>query len=262
MPQLSRPLQVALAAVALLAVVWFVALRGHSSSSESTATTPAASSSSSSPGSPSGVYHGSAPGVEGLSRDIQKAHAAAAQSEQNAARLKQKSAQASGESASAGAHSTGGTTSAAAGAASATHKSTSTSAAKAAPAHAKAPAHKHASATHAVSGTAGQKWVEHQLARKTTVALLFYSPHSSNDLLVRRELERVIGAERGRHVKVALRLATGEEVGEYGSFTRVSSVYQTPTLLLITPSGEVKPPITGFIDAYSIEQAIAEKTQP
>ena len=235
MPQLSRPLQVALAAVALLAVVWFVALRGHSSSSESTATTPAASSSSSSPGSPSGVYHGSAPGVEGLSRDIQKAHAAAAQSEQNAARLKQKSAQASGESASAGAHSTGGTTSAAAGA---------------------------ASATHAVSGTAGQKWVEHQLARKTTVALLFYSPHSSNDLLVRRELERVIGAERGRHVKVALRLATGEEVGEYGSFTRVSSVYQTPTLLLITPSGEVKPPITGFIDAYSIEQAIAEKTQP
>jgi hypothetical protein len=267
MPQLSRPLQVALAAVALLAVVWFVALRGHSSSSESTATTPSAatsttpasSSSSSGPGAPSSVYHGSAPGVEGLTRDIQKAHAAAAQSEQNAAQLEQKSAQASGDSASPAAHSTGGTSTAAAGA---THSSTPTRAAKAAHAHAKAHAHKPASGTRASTGTAGQTWVEHQLARKTTVALLFYSPHSSDDLLVRSELERVVGAERGRHVKIALRLATGEQVGEYGSFTRVSSVYQTPTLLLITPSGEVKPPITGFTDACSIEQAIGEKTQP
>jgi hypothetical protein len=265
MPQLSRPLQVALAAVALLAVVWFVALRGHSTSSESTASapavspskTPAASSSSSSPGSPSSVYHGSAPGVEGLTRDIQKAHAAAAQSEQNAAQLERKSAQASGESASAATHATGGTATAA-GATGATHHSTATPAAKTAPAH--APAHK--PATHAVSGKAGQTWVEGELAKKNTVALLFYSPHSSDDQLVRHELERVIGDERGRHVKMTLRVATGVQVGEYGSFTRVTSIYQTPTLLLITPSGEVKPPITGLTDAYSIEQAIAEKTQP
>jgi len=270
MPQLSRPLQVALAAVALLAVVWFVALRGHSNSSESTATTPAVStsakpaasaSSPSSPGSPSSVYHGSAPGVEGLTRDIQKAHAAVAQSEQNAAQLELKSDQASGESAPSATHSTGGTSSAAAGATSTTHHSTATPAAKAAPAQTKAPAHKPASA-HAVNGTAGQTWVEGELAKKTTVALLFYSPHSPNDLLVRHELERVIGDERARHVKMALRLAAGEHVGEYGSFTRVASVYQTPTLLLITPSGEVKPPITGLTDAYSIEQAIDEKTQP
>ena len=95
MPQVSRPLQVALAAVGLLVVVWFVALRGHSSSSEPTATTPA----SSPQGSSAGVYHGSAPGVEGLTRDIQKAHAAAGQSEHASAQLQQKAAQASGEAA-------------------------------------------------------------------------------------------------------------------------------------------------------------------
>jgi hypothetical protein len=272
MTQLSRPFQVALAAVGLLVVVWFVALRGHSSSSESTATTPAAassptSSSSSSPGSPSSVYHGSAPGVEGLTRDVQKAHGAVAQSERNAAQLQSKSAQASGDAASGAAHAAGGTSAATASSAthaskSATHASKSASAPKSARAHAKAAPRRSARGTHVVGGAAGQAWVEHELGRKTTVALLFYSPHSYADSRTRRELERLIGQERGRGVKIALRVAAGNEVGQYGSFTRVASVYQTPTLLLITPSGEVKPPITGLTDAFSIAQAIAEKTHP
>ena len=54
MTQLSRPLQVALAAAGLLVVVWFLALRGHSSSSEPTAKAPAHSASSSS----GAGYHG------------------------------------------------------------------------------------------------------------------------------------------------------------------------------------------------------------
>ena len=43
MAQLSRPFQIALGAVVLFAVVWFVALNGHGSSSSSTpvASTPA-----------------------------------------------------------------------------------------------------------------------------------------------------------------------------------------------------------------------------
>jgi hypothetical protein len=263
MTQLSRPLQVALAAAGLLVVVWFVALRGHSGSSEPTATaTPAhsassPSSSSSSGGSSSGTYHGSAPGVEGLSRDIQKAHGAASQAEQNAAQLKQRSAQVSGESAAAA-----GSVTSASGA-SATHSSAASSATKA-PAHTNSATH--ASATHsaarahAVSGTSGQAWVEQQLAKKVTVALLFYTPRAYDDSRTRRELERLIGEERGSHVKIALRVAPANQVGVYGSFTRVASVYQTPTLLLVTPGGIVKPAITGLTDAFSIEQAIDEKT--
>jgi hypothetical protein len=231
-------------------VVWFVALRGHSSSSEPAATSPA-SQASSSPGSQSSVYHGSAPGVEGLTRDIQKAHGAVARSEHNAAQLEQKSAQASGESASS-------TPSRA--------RSSASTAASKARAHTRAksasPGHSAASASHASNGTAGQAWVEHQLAQKTTVALLFYSAHSYDDSRTRRELERLIGGERAHHVKITLRVVPADQVGAYGSFTRVASVYQTPTLLLVTPRGEVKPPITGLTDAFSIEQAIDEKTQP
>jgi hypothetical protein len=257
MTHLSRPLQVALAAAGLLVVVWFVALRGHSGSSEPTATTSTHAASSSSSASSSGgsstgttsVYHGSAPGVEGLTRDLQKARGAAAQSEQNAAQLQQKAAQASGESSAA---KTGRS------AASATHSSTASPATKASTTTRPSTAtHK---STHAANGSSGQAWVEHELGQKVTVALLFYTPRSYDDSRTRRELERLIGEERSSHVKIALRVARADQVGAYGAFTRVASVYQTPTLLLVTPTGEVKPPITGLTDAFAIEQEIDEKT--
>jgi len=249
MPQLSRPLQVALAALGLIVVVWFVALRGHSSSSEPTATTPGAS-----------VYHGAAPGVEGLTRDVQKAHTAASQSEQNSAQLQHKAAEASGEAPAASATHAASTPAA-------TKPATTKSAGRKAPAHTvpakSAPATTKAHAvSHAAIGTAGQAWVEGQLRRKMTVALLFYTPRAYDDSRTRRELQKLIGEERAHHTKIALRVAPASAVGSYGSFTRVASVYQTPTLLLITPTGEVKPAITGLTDGFSIEQAIDEKTQP
>jgi hypothetical protein len=262
MTQLSRPLQVALAAAGVLVVVWFVALRGHSSSTEPTTTAPAHSASSSSPsgGAPAagsnGVYHGSAPGVEGLTRDIQKAHGAAAASERNASQLAQKSAQASGE----GSAPASGGTAASGATASSTHSHTASSSTKASR-HVPAAAHKTAAHRHAVSGTSGQAWVERQLAHKLTVALLFYSPHAYDDSRTRRELQTLIGRERRSHVKIVLRVAPASEVGSYGQFTRVASIYQTPTVLLVTPAGVVKPPITGLTDGFSIEQAIDEKTQ-
>jgi len=262
MTHLSRPLQVALAAAGLLVVVWFVALRGNSSSSEPTATTsshasPSSSSGASSGGSPTGstgVYHGSAPGVEGLTRDVQKAHGAATQSEQNAAQLQQKAAQASGETT---ASKTGGTASSAA---SATHSSSASPATKA-PDTTRPSTTTHKS-THVANATSGQTWVEHELGQKVTVALLFYTPRSYDDSRTRRELERLIGEERGGRTELVLRVAAANQVGTYGAFTRVASVYQTPTLLLVTPTGEVKPQITGLTDAFAIEQEIDEKTQP
>src|SRR2546421_5070815 len=96
MAQLSRPYQVALAAIVLLAAVWLLALRGHSSGGGESTSTPAPKPSTSTrPGAPYTPYKGSAPGVAGLTRAIQKAHGAVAQSERNAKRLEERSAQAS-----------------------------------------------------------------------------------------------------------------------------------------------------------------------
>ena len=91
MAQLSRPFQIALAAMGVLVAVWFVALRGHSSSSSGSGGTPQAHSqpapAAAKPGAASPIYHGSAPGVEGLTRAIAKAHGAVALSERNARSL-------------------------------------------------------------------------------------------------------------------------------------------------------------------------------
>src|SRR5881392_2712045 len=95
MAQLSRPYQVALVAIVLLAAVWLLALRGHSSGgSESTSTPAPKPATSTGPGSPSTPYKGSAPGVAGLTRAIQKAHGAVAQSERHAKQLEEKPKQA------------------------------------------------------------------------------------------------------------------------------------------------------------------------
>ncbi|MFI5003673.1 MAG: TlpA family protein disulfide reductase [Solirubrobacterales bacterium] len=108
MAQLSRPYQIALLALATLVLVWFVALHrpGAGSTSSSSPSVSSAgggsASGSSSAGGSSSVYHGAAPGVEGLSKDINKAHGAVATSEHNAQELQQKSAQASGEAAAGG----------------------------------------------------------------------------------------------------------------------------------------------------------------
>src|SRR5947208_12698851 len=100
MAQLSRPYQVAIAAIVLLAAVWLLALRGHHSSGAQSASTPTPKpSAATGPGAPYTPYKGSAPGVAGLTRAIQKAHNAVAQSERNAKHLEEKSAQASNPSA-------------------------------------------------------------------------------------------------------------------------------------------------------------------
>ncbi len=289
MTQLSRPFQVALAAVGLLAVVWFVALRGHSSSSESSSA-PAASAAAKSAataggasGSSGSVYHGSAPGVEGLTRDIAKAHGAVAESEKNASRLEQKSAQASSRGSdgctSGSVTASGGTAAAqpASANATATHRASTHASATKAPSRASSSA----PGTNNAKLPAGQVWVEKQLKRGAVVALLFYDPKGAEDVRTRSELEHLLTAEHRtaaslearelgspsvvpepRHAeeRVVLRVARASEVGSFGAFTRVTAVYQTPTVLVVTPGGHVKPALTGLTDAFAIEQAIDEQS--
>src|SRR2546423_4536990 len=274
MAQLSRPYQIALVALALLAAVWLLALRGHSSGgSGKSATTPAPHpAQSSSPGAPYTPYKGSAPGVAGLTRAIQKAKGAVAQSEGNAKQLEDKSAHSSNPSA--GQQSSG----------SASSRSTSAAASKAgATRHAASrhvTRHKVATRATATSGPpANQVVVERELKRGFSAAILFWNPQAADDVVVHRELQRLLAAEAhdpaagkaGRELgdgsvvveppsseeKIAVHMSPAAKVASYGPFTPAVQVYQTPTLLIVNPKGRAVA-ITGATDAFSIEQTLDE----
>lgn len=286
MAQLSRPFQIALAALGLLVAVWFLALHGHSTSTSGSGSPPAAAT----PGpsakaqaekgaASSPEYHGSVPGLSGLTRAIDKAHGAVATSQQNAKQLEEKAAQASSATASAASTATGGTS-----AASATSKS--------APSSARAPAlhtrpttvhtgattvhtgastvdrdvttvHKGASTVHKGAGSKGtshlpgvqgpQLAIEAELKQGKIVLLLFWNPKGAEDGAVRNEVRAL--AAHGK--KIAVHEALASQVATFGSITRGVQVEQTPTILIINNRNRATT-LTGLTDAFSLEQAIAE----
>jgi hypothetical protein len=255
MAQLSRPYQIALAAFALLAVVWFVALRGNSSSSSSSPTpvastpasapAPTAASEAKAAAAPTRIYHGAAPGVEGLTRAINKAHGAVATSQQEAHSFEHASADGSGQSAASNAPSTTATGSkqatAPASAAATASKSTPPVAVK----------------PHKVTGSgtpAQQVAVESELKQGKVVLVLFWNPKGTDDVAVRKELQAV---EKKLGGKISVHDALANQVGSFGSITRTIQVYQTPTILFVNGKG-LTTTLTGFTDAFSIEQTIEE----
>jgi len=282
MTQISRPLQIALAAIVLFAAVWFVALRGHSSGGQSSSSpasssappAPSAPASPSSSGSassgsgssasagssPSGgsTYHGSAPGVAGLTRAIAKARGAVAQSQkQAAAQSGAKHAPSSPSSASTHASRAASHAGSSAGATAAARSGgANSSSGKAAP------------SARARSQTPGvpakQAIVQSELERGQTVIVLFWNPKGSDDAAVHVELrllqivgKRLLPEDR----KLAIHYAHAGEVGQFGSITHSLQVLQTPTTLVIGPSGDAKT-LTGLVDAYTIQQAIREARHP
>jgi hypothetical protein len=278
MTKISRPFQIALVAVVLLAAVYLVALRKHSSSSESSAPAPVASSatpssassgssapasaSSSSAASPSSgapgstsTYKGSAPGVGGLTRAIQKARGAVSESEQNAKALQQKATAASGSAEKLGSSATGAAGSAAAtgGTAAAKHSAAS-STGSAVKAKSKTPATKTGATKTPSAVPVMQVRVEHELKHGDIAALLFWNPSGAVDNTVRRELQ---ATARKLHGKLAINIARSSAVGSFGTFTRSVQVYGTPTILLINPAGKTAS-VTGLTDVFSLEQAVRE----
>jgi len=234
MAQLSRPYQLALVAIALLAAVWVVALRGHSSSGGSgsgSSTAPARSA----PKAPSSnIYHGSAPGVQGLTKDIAKARGAVATSQRKAKELQEKSAQAS--SATPPASSTSTTSS---GARAATPPASATGAAKQNP------------STAGAAARSNQQRVEAELAHGDVVVIMFLNPKGADDRAVRREAQAI------RAKGVAVHESGARQVASYGSITRGVQVYSTPTVLVIDHKGQTTV-ITGFTDSYSLKQAVSD----
>lgn len=254
MAQLSRPYQIVLAAVALLGLVWVVALHGHGSGQhESTGTAPAPAPSARTEAKAAAkatpIYHGAAPGVEGLTRAIAKAHGAVATSQRNAAELAQRSREASREGAAGSAsvsHTSSTQHNAARGEASVHGKATST--------HRGAPQHG-AHARHITDHRpALQVAVEHEVRQSKTVLLLFWDSKSSVDREVRSETQAMVASSKGR---LALHAVAPNQVGEFGSVTEVVHVYQTPTILIVNRRGVVST-LTGLTDTFALRQLVRE----
>jgi hypothetical protein len=253
--QLSRPYQIALVAVVLLGLVWAVALRGHSSnpSEPAPASSPAPTASTPSPApstsaseakaaaAPTPVYHGAAPGVEGLTRAIAKAHGAVAESQQNAQQLQRKSSEASQEAQSTPepVRATTRGTGTAAGATSTTHTSARAKTGHVKPRGGRSPQ---------------QALVESELAHGRTVMLLFWNPRSTVDQEVMAQAGVLARGSRG---SVALHAALAHQVDAFGKITEVAHVYQTPTILIVNRHGVVST-FTGLTDVYSLQQALRE----
>jgi hypothetical protein len=261
--QISRPFQIVLAAFAVFVVVWFVALRHHSSGESSSAPQPAASTPAQSeagggtPASKGGVYHGSAPGVEGLSRAIQKARGAVAQSEQHAQRLQRQSGGTQAQGAQKQ-QSQAGQTQGQQAQQRQSQGQTQSHQTQTQQSQAQSQSQKSQTAPADTKSKPGvpamQATVEGELKHGKVVAVLFWNPKGAVDETVRGELRKAGGSMHG---KLAVHVARSSEVGSFGSFTRTVQVYSTPTILLINAKGKTSS-LTGLTDAFSIEQSIKE----
>jgi hypothetical protein len=277
MAQISRPFQIVVAVFLVFACVWLFALQGRSSTPTSSssapvvsATTPTASAPSTAASSATSatakaakgkgasghVYHGPVPGLEGLSRDIHKAHHAVGVSEGRTQRIENKSAQVSGEAApthapthtSAATTVTKATTHTSNKAASKTSSTTSSKTATSV-------AHKHASTLAAT--LTGQRTVEAELAKGDIVLLLFWNPQGTDDVAMQQAVRHVQTVDRSSRQRVAVQEAMASQVASFGSVTRGVQVYATPTLFVINKHGHAIV-LTGLQDPFSIQQAIDE----
>jgi hypothetical protein len=299
MAQLSRPYQIILGVVVVFGLIWAVALRSHSSNpSKPTASTPTAPSSAAANGSSGGnpaaatpVYHGAAPGVEGLTRAIAKAHGAVAESQRNVQEQTDRAHALTGEAQASATttHTTAAgkttqsttvtqktsaapnlahrtvtsvhkTSTSAHGTSTVTRTSTTTVHAKATPAHkVAAPTDRptvrvHNNVKHSSTKSAQQVAVEHELAQGKTVMLFFWTPSSTVDQQNEAQAKTLADRSKGT---VTLHLALASQVGEFGTITEVVHVYQTPTILIVNKHGVVST-LTGLTDVFALEQAVQE----
>jgi hypothetical protein len=248
MTQISRPFQIALAALVLFAALWFVVLHGHGSSSSSSEASAPATSSASAAASSSTPAAGASAAAKSPSAGAAKAGAHKAQ-----------------HSASSGSGELKRTIDKARGAVAHSHraapaKTHSSSHAASKPTVSKATAGKPAAKAApkaAVASANTQQAVEAQLKQGKVVAVLFWNPKGTVDRVVRRELQ---AASHSAHGGLAVHQALAGEIGAFGSFTKAVQVFATPTMLLIDGPGKTSS-LTGLTDTFGIEQAVREVKQ-
>jgi len=224
MSQVSRPMQIALAATLLLLVVWFVALRPKSSATEEAAA-PAPAPAQTTPAPASGA----APGTAGLSRAIDKARDAVTTANGDAARAGQSSADDPAPAAT-----TGGARAAAppagSGAGGSAHASTR-------------PIHTHGPVAS----------VRTALKLHKAVAIAFVDSATADSHAVERELLHV-SRFGGRAFTIAVPLA---DLSDYAFITKSVEVTVAPTVVIVDPRHRATT-IVGATDRGEIEQRVAD----
>ncbi|HEY2637825.1 MAG TPA: hypothetical protein VGI54_10575, partial [Solirubrobacteraceae bacterium] len=228
--QVSRPLQIVLGLVVLVAVLWMVALRPKSGGSKNT-TTPAASATQTTPTTPSGP---TAPGVKGLTGAIQQAHGAVTTSQGNADALNQASAQAGAP------NPTTSSSSASPAPGAATPSSTSSATTKSSAHHGKTAAHHGKTPMLArrppvvLPRARAPKVAAQTLNSHRVLALLFYNPRAADDRAVLRSF-----AHLSRHGgKVTVIAASLDHVADFDAVTTKVAVTGSPTFVVFDRQGQ------------------------
>lgn len=100
----------------------------------------------------------------------------------------------------------------------------------------------------------GQLAVEHELSRGKTVMLVFWNPNTSVDQEVHSQASALASGSKGA---VVMHAALASQVNTFGSITEVVRVYQTPTILIVNRRGVVST-LTGLTEVFALQQAVRE----
>lgn len=220
MQQLSRPYQIALGALLVLALAWFTFLK-PSAAAEGVAPPPAASTGT------------TAPGVAGLGRAVDEANGAAAASDANAGVSQAAAAAATDEPAAA-------PTSTRAAAEKLRPSGTGPTAAKPPRADPSQPVDPSAR-------------ILRDVARGKVAVLLFFSREAADDRAVRRAL-----AAADRHGgKVVIRAVPLSRVAQYPALLKGIDVVQSPTVLVIGKGNRART-LVGYADTRAIDQLVSD----
>lgn len=227
MNQVSRPMQIALAAVLVFAALWFVALKPKDDAAEPVAAgpvTPAATT-------PRPVEAGGAGATTSVGKAVESANNAA----NTANTATRQSEQQTGEETKAPAP---------ASTPAATTPASTTPTAKPSSTATKAPAVKTPPAKPANTRSASQRRADRlteavgkHLAKGRAVVLLVSSPSGSEDKIIRKRVRNEIN-RRGGRVKVYFVSAT--KVGLYEGLLGSLNLSQTPSTIVIAPNNEAK----------------------
>jgi hypothetical protein len=209
--QISPPFRIAIVAMLAACALWFTVLKPKD---------PAASTAT-------------APGVTGLSNDVDAAKGAAAASDEANAKVQA---------------ATGGT-------------SAATTTAKKAPPAAAAAGKSAAAATPAATAKPKPKATTGDAAApllaaldaKHAVVLVFWNRRGSDDRAVRR----AVTAVNRHHGKVVVKAAPIADVGRYEAITRGAQILQSPTVLVIGPDRKARA-IVGFTTSREVGQLVGD----
>lgn len=223
MEQLSRPYQIALGAILVFALAYFLVLKPGGDEPVEPAPVPAASA----PAAPT------APGAAGLGRAVDNAKGAAAQSDESAKATQDAAAAASGEN-------TPGDAPAAPGS-----SPGSPSGEDAAP------------GGDGLKPEDASRAILDDVANEKVAVVLFYNAKGADDRAVRRALKdvpRFNGKVRVRQIPI-------ERVADYPAITQGIPVTQAPTLLVIDEDKRARR-LVGYQDTESIRQLVGDVGGP